>query len=206
MGVTKQAFNLLSDIINNMNDINEKNYIEIGIQNFSGPQFRYQFLRDEICGYFRNCISLDLHNVKDVTICDLSVYHENLYNADLMTNFGTSEHVEYEEGQYNCWKNMHNWLNINGIIIHEIPEIGSWKNHCRYYTDFDFFKNFTTIGYEILELNNHSDENGNLNWCVMKKIEDKEFINYDEFYKFMKIDYDVKFSDIHINNNPKKLS
>lgn len=205
MGVTKKAYDLLISNINKIENVSEKNYLEIGIQNFSGPQFGYSFLRDEICKYFKSCISLDLHKMNNVTICDLSIYHENLYKADLITNFGTSEHVEYEEGQYNCWKNMHDWLNIDGIIIHEIPELGSWKNHCRYYTTFDFFKNFEKFGYEILELDNHVDENGNLNWCVMRKKHENEFISYEKFYEFMKIDYDVKMTDIHINNNPKSL-
>ena len=206
MGVTKLAYEcLLGTLDKNVSDIKNKNYLELGIQNFSGAEFRNNFLREVICEKFNQCISLDLHNNNGVTICDLSIFHDKLFSSDVITNFGTSEHVEYLEGQYNCWKNIHSWLNMDGIVIHEIPEDGSWKNHCRYYTNYDFYKNLENYGYEILEFDQHVDSNGNLNWCVLKKISNPDFMSYDEFFKYIKVDYSVNIGGSHINNNPKNL-
>jgi hypothetical protein len=65
-----------------------------------------------------------------------------LFGIYIITNIGTTEHVELEDGQFNCWKNLNQWLNVGGIMIHELPEAGSWEGHCRYYTTRDFFKSF----------------------------------------------------------------
>jgi hypothetical protein len=141
MGLTKKNFDLLNNSINMyLGDKTEKSCLELGNQEFVGI-FNNGYVRDNLSNQFKKYTTIDLHAVKGVTSCDLSLYQENLFNVDLITNFGTTEHVEYEIGQYNCWKNIHNWLNINGIAIHLIPEVGSWKGHCRYYTNFDFYKN-----------------------------------------------------------------
>jgi hypothetical protein len=205
MGLTKKNFDLLNNSINMyLGDKTEKSCLELGNQEFVGI-FNNGYVRDNLSNQFKKYTTIDLHEVKGVTSCDLSLYQENLFNVDLITNFGTTEHVEYEIGQYNCWKNMHNWLNINGIAIHLIPEVGSWKGHCRYYTNFDFYKNLEKFGYKILDLQQSTDVNGNLNWCVIQKKENLDFMSYDEFFKLMIIDYSVTFNVIDSINNPKNL-
>jgi hypothetical protein len=205
MGVTTIALDSLNKIFSGLENLNNKTLLELGIQNFSGGEYNQQLVRNFFKNRFKQYLSIDLHNHPEVTLCDLSIYQPKKFYADIITNFGTSEHVEYEEGQYNCWNNIHNWLMVDGIMIHEIPEYGSWKNHCRYYTDYDFFKKMEDYGYQILEFDQHVDSNGNLNWCVLKKTEDKEFMTYEEFYQFMKTDFSTQMSDIHKTNNPKNL-
>ena len=205
MGVTTIALDSLNKIFLGIENLNNKTLLELGIQNFSGGRYNQQFVRNFFKNDFKQYFSIDLHNHPEVTLCDLSIYQPKKFYVDIITNFGTSEHVEYEEGQYNCWKNMHDWLMVDGIMIHEIPEYGSWKNHCRYYTDYNFFKKMEDCGYQILEFDQHVDENGNLNWCVLKKMEDKEFMTYEEYYQFMKTDFNTQMSDIHKTNNPKNL-
>lgn len=203
MGVTKKSFELINNIISNMKTENKK-LIELGIQeSYFNSDFRY--LRDKISHLFSEYISIDLHDVAGVTKFDLSVVNINAFNCDIITNLGTSEHVEFEEGQYNCWYNIHNWLNEGGIMIHELPELGSWKNHCRYYVTDDFFKNLEKYGYRIIDLLKNRDSNGNLTWCVLKKEKNLDFMSYDDFFKFMKIDKNVTSNVIAGANNPKKL-
>jgi hypothetical protein len=205
MGLTKKNFDLLNNAISTfLHNKNDKSCLELGCQEFVGI-FNNGHIRNIMSNEFKKYTTIDLHNVEGVTKCDLSIYQENLFNVDLITNFGTTEHVEYEDGQYNCWKNIHNWLNTDGISIHLTPEIGSWKGHSRYYTNFDFYKNLEKFGYKILELQQSTDENGNLNWCVIQKKENLNFMSFDEFFKFMITDYSVTFDIIDPINNPKKL-
>lgn len=158
MGLTKKNFDLFSHVLNTFFvEKQEKTCLELGSQEFVGI-FNNICVREVFAKEFKECITVDLHNIKDVTICDLSIYQEGLFNVDLITNFGTTEHVEYEDGQYNCWKNIHNWLNIDGIIVHLTPEFRSWPGHCRYYTDFDFYKNLENFGYKILDIQQSKDE------------------------------------------------
>jgi hypothetical protein len=205
MGITKQSYDSIISTIDNIEDKNNKTVLELGIQE-SYFDADFKFLRNKISNFFKSYISIDLHNIEGVTIYDLSQYNQLAFSADLISNIGTSEHVEYEEGQYNCWKNIHNWLNLGGICIHELPEVGSWKNHCRYYCDFEFFENFINYGYEIIEIRHHLHiGQGNLIWCVMRKKESMDFMSFDEFYSKMKIDREVTSDKIDYRNNPKNL-
>ncbi len=205
MGISKLSYDSIQNNFDKIKNKEEKKLIELGIQeNYFSNDFR--FLRDKLSHNFLEYKSLDLHNIEGVTLFDLSEDKPESFECDVITNIGTSEHVEFEEGQYNCWKNMHNWLKIGGIAIHELPEVGSWKNHCRYYCSFDFFKNLENYGYEIKELTHHYHPGqGNLIWCVLEKISNLEFMSYDEFFKFMEIDRNVTSDLIYKENNPKNL-
>lgn len=205
MGVTSKTYNRLINTFQKIeHPINELVLLELGIQESVEP-LGFRYLRDDLKDKFNRYVSLDLHDIEGVTKFDLSILNDNAFEVDIITNFGTTEHVEYEDGQYNCWSNLHHWLKVGGIAIHEIPEYGSWKNHCRYYTTFDFFKNMENYGYRILELDNHHGHNGNLNWVVIKKITDVPFMSYDVFYNFMMVDKNVVMDIIDPLNNPKHL-
>jgi hypothetical protein len=205
MGINNTAFNAFNQVIENYKkNKHEICLLELGIQEAT-ETLNFRYFRDLLKNEFKNYTSLDLHDIPGVTLFDLSKYQPTAFTADIITNFGTSEHIEYEQGQYNCWHNIHNWLNVGGIAIHEIPEKGSWKNHCRYYTTFEFFYTLEDFGYKIIELKNHSNHNGNLNWCVVEKIKNCDFMDYDTFYKVMHIDIDVPLSSVDPLNNPNKL-
>jgi predicted SAM-dependent methyltransferase len=205
MGITKQSLYRFNQIINkSIKNKSECTLLELGHQE-TYENLGFKYLKDFISQEYGNYISLDLHNNHGVTVFDLSQYSPNSFSVDIITNFGTTEHVEYEEGQYNCWSNMHSWLKIGGIAIHHIPELGSWINHCRYFTDFNFYKNLENYGYRILELENTQDSNGNLNWCVLEKTSDISFMNMELFYKFMHFDSSINMNSINILNNPKNL-
>lgn len=77
---------------------------------------------------------------------------------DVVTNLGTSEHIEPIEGQYECFKNIHAFTRITGIIIHGIPmdfarEQGYWYEHCNYYYTLMFIATLAKQNaYRILEI------------------------------------------------------
>ena len=80
---------------------------------------------------------------------------KKLGQFDVLTNSGTSEHVEE---QYGCFKNCHNLIKKDGIMCHIVPRTGSWKNHGLYWYDFDFF-------VELAELNNYAIVMGEMKYC-----------------------------------------
>ena len=50
---------------------------------------------------------------------------------DLVTNFGTSEHVE--ASQYWCWWNIDALCAPGGRMLHQIPEVGAWPGHGQFH-------------------------------------------------------------------------
>ena len=150
---------------------------------------------------FKTWRTLDLHGPRDVEHCDLSFISNKKNCADIIINYGTSEHVEFEEGQYNCWLNIHNFLRINGISINALPLAGEWPKHCRWYYTADFFNNFKNYGYKILhmEITWHK-----LIFCKLLKTQDGNFMSYKDFMNKI-VFKNMNYKDASIHNNPKKL-
>lgn len=65
---------------------------------------------------------------------------------DIVTNAGTTEHVEPHRTQYACFQNIHNFWACGGVAIHIVPDIheleahGHWKGHCCNYYSHEFFE------------------------------------------------------------------
>lgn len=57
---------------------------------------------------------------------------------DMVTNFGTIEHVQ--DGIYEALVNVHNLCRQGGAMIHVGPLIGLWPGHSPYHFHEDFFK------------------------------------------------------------------
>ena len=129
-----------------------------------------------------------------VNLCeDISLW--NLGQFDVITNYGTTEHVD---NQYMCWKNIHKSLKVGGIIINEIPKVGNWPGHCEFYYDLKFFQEFLKIGYEIVYDKDHVHPgNGALIAVSLKKVKDMEFFT-DEM-EFNDLIHIVNQSSILIN-------
>ena len=191
-------------------DPKESILLELGVQNAFSDLIKAEGIdkypiRNILHRYFREYHTLDLQIEDGVTKVDLSVYQPGLFTANIITNIGTTEHVEYEQGQFDCWKNLHSWLKVGGIMIHELPELGSWPGHGRYYITREFFRNLENYGYQILELDDHKFNNGNTLWCVIRKVEDVPFMNYETFFSVMSFDPTVPPAGIISSNNPKNL-
>jgi len=67
---------------------------------------------------------------------------------DVITNYGTSEHVN---DQYQLFKNAHDMCKVNGIIINIVPREDNWPGHCRYYYTERFSRSLAeACGYDIV--------------------------------------------------------
>jgi hypothetical protein len=107
-----------------------------------------------------NHISVDLNGKRGSLIKDLTKpadFSEWLAYFDILTNSGTTEHVEPFESQYDCFKILHDCVKIGGLMIHLIPDIkpldqGHFANHCNYYYSEKFFNDLAlNCNYTILE-------------------------------------------------------
>lgn len=111
---------------------------------------------------------------------------------DLVTDFGTSEHVSGKTGHsarafYNCLKTKHDLCKKWGIMISENPKTGHWPNHgVNYYTE-QFYRDLEASGaIEIVQLGEHAamgNSTTGINvYCIAKKV--GEFPTFDKFKKF----------------------
>lgn len=190
-------------IIENL-DTAKTDLIELGDQDLNpDSSFVYNMkFRDLFKGSFKSWRTLDLQPVSGVEIFDLSALTFQEKCADIITNYGTSEHVEPERGQYTCWVNMHKFLRVGGVEVHALPFVGEWPEHCRYYYDFEFFKKFENCGYKILEMEITWSK---LIYCVLSKVEDKDFMTYEQFMSavtFKNMDSSKNIG----SNNPKNIT
>ena len=99
---------------------------------------------------------------------------------EVVTDFGTSEHVD---DQYACYRNIHNLCRVGGLMIHELPHIGYWLGHCRFYYDYDFFLALAHLnGYVVrwLERITYPQE-GDAVFAVLRKEAQVEFCNVKQF-------------------------
>jgi SAM-dependent methyltransferase len=69
---------------------------------------------------------------------------------DVITNYGTSEHVN---DQYHLFKNAHDMCRVDGIIINIVPREGHWPGHCRHYYTERFTQSLAeACGYEMVHI------------------------------------------------------
>lgn len=107
-------------------------------------------------------ISVDLNGQRGSLVKDLTNPEEfsEFHNYfDVVTNSGTSEHVEPFESQYECFKIMHDSTKINGVIIHLVPDVeqrdmfNRYIDHCKFYYSMQFFKTLQKIcDYDMISL------------------------------------------------------
>lgn len=77
--------------------------------------------------------SLDINGKDGAIKCDLSEEITGRKGYDVVTDFGTIEHVKE---QFWAWSNVHALVKVGGLMVHVLPLAGYWKRHCKYhYTD-----------------------------------------------------------------------
>jgi hypothetical protein len=101
-------------------------------------------------------VSIDINGKSGALPYDLSIdlsTHNKLTQAfDMGTDFGTIEHIP---NQYWAWKNMYNFLKPDGIVMHVLPLVGSWKNHplCHWRYTKEFFNELCRVcNYSVIEV------------------------------------------------------
>ena len=136
--------------------------------------------------YFENRgfkhVSVDLNGLHGSVVRDLTKpeqFKDWHGEWDILTNAGTTEHVETFESQYECFNIIHDCIKVGGIAIHLNPDVyehdmhGSWKNHCNYYYSNSFFEMLANeCGYELCS----SKVINGLRCVVVKKISNTPFM------------------------------
>lgn len=98
----------------------------------------------------REHVSIDLNRKNKAIPVDLDypIPNELVGRFDIVTNYGTLEHVN---NQYQAFKNMHSMCKIDGVMLHSLPPIDNWKGHGRYYYTENFINQLEMYcGYEIV--------------------------------------------------------
>ncbi|OQA30253.1 MAG: hypothetical protein BWY57_02938 [Betaproteobacteria bacterium ADurb.Bin341] len=104
---------------------------------------------------------------------------------DVVTNSGTSEHVEPMEKQWECFKVVHDCLRVGGLAIHILPDVvahdveGAWAGHCSIYYSREFFNNLA--GWNCYWIVKEAQINGNLCVALRKDLGCEFMPNRDAF-------------------------
>ena len=113
--------------------------------------------------------SIDIHGQNGSHPLDLSKSIEDKFwhnNFDIVTNFGTAEHVE---DQYECWRNIHNLGRPGCVYIHALPEYGRYRPyHCEYFFRSDFFTQMCKANKYTLLINESIETLGHIGACYIK--------------------------------------
>ena len=128
-----------------------------------------------------NHISIDLNGLDGAYPLDLEkpLPFEFLNQFDVVTNYGTAEHVN---DQYELFKNIHNICKTGGIIVHVFPYAGHWPKHCRYYYTKRFVKGLSkTCKYPILNCTVLNKRPRKLVAAALYKKYDAPFISKSDF-------------------------
>jgi hypothetical protein len=113
--------------------------------------------------------SIDIHGRNGSHPLDLSKPIVDPFwksNFDIVTNFGTSEHVE---DQGSCWDNIHGLGRPGSIYIHILPEFGKYPlTHCKYFYDKEFFENLVKVNRYTKILLESVTDIGHIGACYIK--------------------------------------
>lgn len=94
-------------------------------------------------------VSIDLNGHGGSRSLDLSTHLELGRTFDIVTDFGTSEHVS---DIWQCLENVHRATRVGGLIAHVNPWPGNWPGHGAWYRDEDFYRAYAALlGYRILD-------------------------------------------------------
>lgn len=106
-------------------------------------------------------VSVDINGLHGAIVRDLTrpeQFVEWHGSFDIVTNSGTTEHVEPFESQHDCFGIIHNCIRVGGIAVHLVPDVderdkrGAWINHSRFYYSSSFFQNLAKeCEYDLLE-------------------------------------------------------
>lgn len=121
-------------------------------------------------------VSVDLNGRNGALKLDL---RKPLYlgQFDMVTNFGTSEHVSDDNwnGQVECWRNMLTALSVGGVLVSITPLEGAkrWLRHGRWYPQIAFFQEMAKKnGLNVERLYTDS----NLVYARLRRIERRKFV------------------------------
>jgi hypothetical protein len=165
--------------------------LELGSQNFyqtygSARYGQYGDVYYKLKGIKKyDCI--DLNGENKAKVLDLSKPIDSLASYDLVTDFGTQEHISPTmdiEALYNCWTTKYNAALHHIISVN--PKTGHWPKHGAYFFTMAFYQVLARLtGLKILRLEEHFAMGNSVDgWevaCVFEKTDKSHWITLDEF-------------------------
>ena len=136
--------------------------LELGNQKIKAKSgFREKTGKDYFSKFNFEHISVDLNGQDGALVKDLRNLQDFIELKDyfdVITNSGTTEHVEPFESQFQCFEILHYVSKRNSVTIHLVPDVeeleknNSWKDHCHVYYSLEFFQVLANAcGYQIIE-------------------------------------------------------
>ena len=107
-------------------------------------------------------ISIDINGLNGALPMDLRK-PLNLGTFDMVTNFGTSEHVSEDawDGQVECWRNIMEAMHVGSVLVSVTPMPGTNPRHGVWYPHKAFYRELARLnGCEVERLYD-SDERPN---------------------------------------------
>jgi len=189
MGINDKSFQLLEWYFNSFPM--SRSVLELGAQNFYQTYGRvtsgcYADQYYKVKGVTRyDCIDLNGENY--ARVLDLSKPISSLGSYDLVTDFGTQEHISIKmnvEDLYNCWTTKYNASSRHIISVN--PKTGNWPKHGAYFFTMDFYRVLSRLtGLHILRLEEHFAMGNSVDgWevaCVFEKTPRSKWIDLDTF-------------------------
>ena len=183
MGLNSAILHYIESSIKSVYGNGGLNMLELGDQVVSDSCVSEKTGKDYFTNRGYNHVSVDINGLHGALVRDLTkpeLFQDWHGFWDVLTNSGTTEHVEPYESQYECFSIIHDCIKVGGLAIHIVPDVrecderGSWKNHCHYYYSESFFKLLAEeCEYEILS-NTIID---NLRCVAVKKVKNIPFMN-----------------------------
>lgn len=156
------------------------NWCELGNQGYNGKVAKDMYKSKGVLH-----TSIDINGLDGALKLDLDKpIPKNLENKfDVITNYGTTEHVN---DQYSVFRNMHNMGKVGCVMFHGVPMIGNWPKHCRYYYSTEFFAALAkACAYTVVDLKVFNKEfyvaPKNLVACILRKEEKSMFVSKAAF-------------------------
>jgi hypothetical protein len=159
------------------------NIIELGDQLMDiGHEGRYMRSDEYFKGKY-NMVSIDWHGKNRALKLDLSKPLKEEFEADLLTDFGTTEHVT---DLYNALLNCHNFTKEGGVMIHVNPKINTYPGHGNHWFTQKFWNEFgAACKYEVLsvyEKSPYSKDNPDVEvYAVFRKANKSKYLTRDQF-------------------------
>ena len=146
-----QAIDYLEQLINRYVKPKEKNNffkdyesIKIDFKKNKNISFKIVKLYYKIIFNFKTYKAIDFHGTIFSTEKDLNYPYSENTKYDLITNFGTTEHIF---NQYEVYKTIHNLVKPNGFMLHFLPYQGFY-NH-------GFYNYHPTFFFDLGKANNY---------------------------------------------------